>query len=257
MNDGLRLRVVGSSPAMPRPGGANSCYLVRSPATTVLLDVGSGAAGKLQLATDYRELDAIVISHMHPDHFFDLVALRHGLKYGEGSSKERMPLWLPPGGAEILSTLSALISEGGRRGFFDDIYLVHEYEPVVPLHVGDLRVRFARTQHYIAAYAMRIECGGKTLTYSADTAPCDAVVELARGADLFLCEAALGLESEHGERGHSSAYEASEMAARAGAARLVLTHYPARCSAEELIDAARTRFNGPIEVADDGTDVTI
>jgi len=242
---------------MPRPGGANSCYLVRADGTAVMLDIGSGAAGKLQCAADYATLDAIVISHMHPDHFFDLVALRHGLKYGERSRSERMPLWLPPGGSEILSTLSALISEGGRRSFFDDAYVVHDYEPAVPLLVGGLRVTFARTQHFISAYAIRVEHGGKTIAYSADSAPCDAVIAHARGADLFLCEAALGLESEVGERGHSNGYEAGEMAARAGARRLVLTHYPAKSSAEELIAAARTRFSGPIEVADDGMELTI
>jgi len=242
---------------MPRPGGANSCYLMRAAGTAVLLDVGSGAAGKLQCAADYAKLDAIVISHMHPDHFFDLVALRHGLKYANAVGRERMPLWLPPGGIEILSTLSTLISEGARRSFFDDAYAIHEYEPAVPLFVGGLRITFARTQHFISAYAIRVEHDGKSVAYSADTAPCDAVIEHARDTDLFLCEAALGLEAEQGGRGHSNAYEAGEMAARAGAKRLVLTHYPAKFSAAELIAAARTRFNGPIEVANDGIEVSL
>ncbi len=242
---------------MPRPGGASSCYLVRAPSTDVLVDLGSGAAGKLQCAAQYSDLDAIVISHMHPDHFFDLVALRHGLKYVEHSNSERMALWLPPGGAEILSTLSTLISEGGRRSFFDDAYLVHEYEPIVPLLVGELRITFARTQHFISAYAVRVEHEGKTLAYSADTAPCDAVVDHVRDADVFLCEAALGLESEQGERGHTNAYEAGEMASRAVVKRLVLTHYPAKCSNQDLIDAAHKRFDGPVDVADDGQEYTI
>ncbi|MBV9233811.1 MAG: MBL fold metallo-hydrolase [Candidatus Eremiobacteraeota bacterium] len=257
MNDSLGLQVVGSSPAMPRPGGANSCYLVRAPGSAVVLDIGSGAAGKLQCAAEYAAVDAILISHMHPDHFFDLVALRHGLKYGERTRTDPMPLWLPPGGIEVLSTLSTLISEGGRRSFFDDAYVIHEYEPAVPLFVGQLRITFARTQHFVSAYAIRVEHNGKTLTYSADTAPCDSVVEHARGADLFLCEAALGLDSEQGERGHCNAYEAGEMASRAGARRLALTHYPARFSPPELVAAAKQRFDRTVELADDGADFSV
>lgn len=256
MNGGLRLHVVGSSPAMPRAGGACSCYLVRSPSAAVLLDLGSGAAGKLQCAADYRTLDAIVISHMHPDHFFDLVALRHGLKYSQAGSA-KMPLWLPPGGSEILSALSALISEGGRRTFFEDTYLIHEYEPVVPLLVGDLRITFARTQHYIAGYAIRVEREGARIVYSADTAPCDAVVELARNADLFLCEAALGLDTEGGERGHSSVEEAGQMAHRAAVNGLVLTHYPAKVSTGDLVDGAHKHFSGSVELAEDGKEFNV
>ncbi len=83
---------------MPRPGSACSSYLVQTENAAVLLDLGSGALGKLQLAIDYARLDAIVISHMHADHFLDLVPLRYGLKYGEPPRAERIPLWLPPGG---------------------------------------------------------------------------------------------------------------------------------------------------------------
>jgi ribonuclease BN (tRNA processing enzyme) len=104
---------------------------------------------------------------------------------------------------------------------------------------------------------MRVESGGASLTYSADTAPCDAVVEHAAGSGLFICEAALGLGSERGERGHSSAEEAGEMAARAGVGRLVLTHYPAEYAPEALVEAAERRFRGPVEAAYDGMEIAV
>jgi ribonuclease BN (tRNA processing enzyme) len=73
--------------------------LLRSKAAAVVLDLGSGALGKLQVAIAPDALGAIVISHMHPDHFFDLVPLRYGLKYGPAKRASRMPLWIPPAAA--------------------------------------------------------------------------------------------------------------------------------------------------------------
>jgi ribonuclease BN (tRNA processing enzyme) len=252
VNDALRLRVVGSSPAMPRPGSACSSYLLQTNAVTVVLDLGSGALAKLQLATDYARLDAIVISHMHPDHFFDLVPLRYGLKYGPALRAQPLPLWLPPNGSARLMELGEYVS-GGRSGrFFNEVYSVREYDPDQSLTIGGVRLCFRRTQHYITAFAIRAECDGATVTYSADTAPCDSVVELARNSSIFLCEAALGLDSEEGERGHSSAEEAGEMARRAGVARLLLTHYGAAYSPDALIGSAKRRFSGPVELAVDG-----
>jgi ribonuclease BN (tRNA processing enzyme) len=256
MKHGFALRVIGSSPAMPRPGGACSSYLVRTRDTEVLFDIGPGAVGKLQLATDYAHLDAIVVSHMHPDHFFDLVPLRYGLKYGPSARTDRLPLWLPPGGCDVLANLANLVGHGAHPDFFDDVLDVREYEPS-SLTIGDMHLSFCRTRHYIAAFAVRAERNGASVTYSADTAPCDAVVELARNTSVFLCEAALGLDCEEGERGHCSAYEAGEMAQRAGVRRLVLTHYSAAYGGDALVEAAKRSYGGPIEIADDGLELDV
>jgi ribonuclease BN (tRNA processing enzyme) len=119
-------------------------------------------------------------------------------------------------------------------------------------------VTFAKTIHYIDAYAVRVERDGASVCYSSDTAPCERVEDLARGCSIFLCEAALGLAVETGPmRGHLSAVEAGEMAQRAGARRLVLTHYGTEFAPGELEDAARSVYHGPCAIADDGTELTI
>ncbi|MGA8099637.1 MAG: MBL fold metallo-hydrolase [Candidatus Cybelea sp.] len=241
---------------MPRPDGACSCYLVQTGRAAVLFDIGSGAASKLRRAIEYGRLDAIVISHMHADHFFDLVPLRYGLKYGETSSPGRLPLWLPPGGRRALEALRGAVSVDAPPDFFESAFAIEEYDPGAGLQVNDVRLRFCRTRHYVEAYAMRAECGDASLTYSADTAPCDGVVELARQASLFLCEAALGLGAEEGERGHSSAEEAGEMARRADAKRLVLTHYPDG-DAGALVDCAKRRFASLVSAAEDGMEIAL
>jgi ribonuclease BN (tRNA processing enzyme) len=242
---------------MPRPGGACSSYLIRTHDAAVLLDLGPGAYGKLQLVIDYPHVDAIVISHMHSDHFFDLVPFRYALKYGRLRRDRRLPLWLPPGGVDALETLRRAVAVDVSVDFFDGVFDVREYDPGRVLHVNDMRLRFAATRHYVEAYAIRAETDATSLTYSADTAPCEAVVELARETSLFLCETALGLHSEKGERGHSSAQEAGAMACEARAGRLVLTHYSAEYSTMALVEAAQREFSGTIEAADDGMEVRI
>lgn len=243
---------------MPRPGGASSAYLVRSETATILLDAGTGAFAKLEQTVDYTHLNAIVISHMHSDHFFDLVPFRYTLKYGHLPFDRRLPLRLPPGGRERLDALRRAVSIDAADDFFDVFFDVREYDPNEPLAVGDTVLHFRRTRHYVEAYAARVECNGASITYSADTAPCEAVVELARGASIFLCEAGFGLEREEAvQRGHCNAEEAGEMAQQAGVALLVLTHYPAVFEPQALIDAAKRRFSGEVVAAQDGLTLAV
>lgn len=242
---------------MPRPGGACSSYLVRANDTAVLLDIGNGSLGKLHLVLEYSRLDAVVVSHMHADHFFDLVPLRQGLKYDSPPQVDRMPLWLPPGGATALDALRKAVTPEAPADFFDEVFSVSEYDPAQPLRVKDLELHFAPTRHYIPGYAIRAEHSGESITYSSDTAPSEDVINLARESRLFLCEAALGLGTENGQRGHSSAPEAGEMANRAGARRLALTHYSASWEPEALVEAAASQFNGPVAIVEDGMELTL
>ena len=254
----MRVRVVGSSASVPRPGRACTCQMIRTREAKVLIDFGSGAFANLREAIDYPDVDAIIITHMHADHFLDLIPLRYGLKYGPLLRDDRMPLWLPPGGEAQLRSLTGVFAREGSTDFLDEVYDVREYDPKSELRVGNITLSFAKTIHYIDAYAVRAERDGASVVYSSDTAPCEAVEKLARGCSLFLCEAALGLASEDGpERGHLSAVEAGQMAQNAGARRLVLTHYGSEYAPEELADAARTVYHGPTAAADDGTELAV
>lgn len=200
---------------------------------------------------DYDRLGAVVISHMHADHFIDLIPLRYALRYGPRRRAEKLPVHLPPGGLGMLRRLcSAFADEGGE--FLSDVFDLHEYDPSQPLKIEGASLRFAHTAHYIPAFAVRWDRSGASATYSADTAPDDAVVALARDTDVFLCEATLRSgEVEPGARGHSSAADAAAMARRAGAHRLILTHYGEESTSRDLDEAAREIFDGPIIVADD------
>ncbi len=194
---------------------------------------------------------------MHADHFIDLIPLRYALRYGSRRRAAKVSVYLPPGGLAMLRALVATFAhEGGD--FLGDVYELHEYDPSQPLSFGGATLRFTPTAHYIPAFAARWERDGASVVYSADTAPDRRVVELARGCDVFLCEATLRSgETEPGGRGHCTAAEAAEMAQAAGVRRLVLTHYGEESTATDLELAARGIFAGEIVVADDHHTLTL
>lgn len=236
---------------MPRPARASSCYLVRDGDTAVVLDIGSGAFAKLRTAIEYTAVDAIVVTHMHADHFIDVIPYRYGLTYGPLEPRRRPRLVLPPGGEATLRELCRAFDPEGRGDFLDGAYDVGEYDPAGVLEIGCMQLTFAPARHFIDSYAIRVRAGKSALAYSGDTAPCDEVVGCARDSDVFLCESTLGVGTETGDRGHCSAGEAGEMARRAGAARLALTHYGSQESPQAMAGAARAAFGGDVVVVDD------
>ncbi len=243
---------MGSSSSIPRPDRACSSYLVEDDETSLVLDLGSGAFANLRRHVDYNRLDAIVISHMHADHFIDLIPLRYALCYGVFRRKRKLPLYLPPDGERMLHQLVGAFADEGGGDFITEVFDVRTYDPMLPLRIGGGLLHFALTSHYIPAYAMRYARNGCSLTYSSDTAPDDRIIELARETDLFVCESTLLADDvERGMRGHSSGREAGEMARAAGVRRLALTHYAECATARDLDESARVAFDGEILVVDD------
>ncbi len=252
------MTVAGSSSSIPRIGKACSAYLIEDGGFRFSLDFGTGAFANMRRYADYHELDAVVISHMHADHFLDLIPLRYAIRYGPQRRLRPLPLWVPPGGEAMLRTMTSAFASEGDDDFLDSAFAVREFDPAKGLALGPGSLRFAVTTHFIDAYAVRYQRNGASITYSADTAPDARVVELARETSLFLCEATLlAGASEGGLRGHSSAAEAAQMAAHAGCHTLALTHYGENATPADLDESARPLFSGAIIVADDHTVITI
>jgi ribonuclease BN (tRNA processing enzyme) len=250
--------VAGSSCSIPRVDRACSSYLIEDDKLAVAFDFGTGAFANMRRYADYDRLDAIVISHMHADHFLDLIPLRYALRYGSKRRAGRFPLWLPPDGISMFREMTNAFAHEGGGDFLDEVFDVREYDPDAGLVLGAGRVRFASTTHFIPAFAIRYERNGSSVTYSADTAPDPRVIELARGTDLFLCEATLFADDvELGVRGHSSALEAAQMAAAANVRRLALTHYAEGATERDLQGSAKSVYRGDVVVADDHTIFTV
>jgi ribonuclease BN (tRNA processing enzyme) len=256
----LTLTILGAGPAGPNPGGANSGYLLRQgDDASVVMDCGPGTAGRVPLHVPVNRLSGVAISHFHPDHYFDLVALYYMLRFGEKRPADLSPLlpvFVRPGGREFLRGFSRIIAD--KPALFDDVFGVRDYAPGTPTEIGGLSFTFHPVQHYIVSHAMRIRAtSGATLVFSSDVAPCEALVEAARGADVLLCESALldarNDDPDPSKRGHMSAREAGEAARAAGARRLILTHYRSGEEADKHhIQAASKAFGGPVELAKEG-----
>ena len=251
----LALTVLGGSPAWPNPGQAASGYVVESDGTRLLMDCGSGIAAELR-ARDPGPLTAIVISHFHADHWFDLVPLHYAYLFGNWNTRQQPDLHLPPGGRGVLDSVAR--SWGGTVATFDDAYAITEFDPTAPLQIGDLRLSFLATRHYTVCYAIRIESGGRTLVYSADSGPLDGLADFAEGAELFICEASLpNATADDPERGHMTPAEAAVTAVEAGAGRLLLTHVPAESGEERVLSDARAVFPGTVDVAHPGLRIEV
>jgi ribonuclease BN (tRNA processing enzyme) len=239
LSGGLRLTVLGNASAAPHLDSPAAGFLVEWDSTRVLLDVGQGVIRALQDLMDPHELTAVVIGHMHADHYLDLAGLRYLFPWGEPAERP-LPVNLPPGGGARLDALAAAISE--RVGFFNDAYAIREYDPAAPLQVGPLTIRFSRGRHYVPAWAMSIVApDGARIVYTGDTGPSESVVDFAFEADLLLIEAALRLSSfDDEERGHLTAEEAIDMAGRARVRAARIVHYP---------PSRRSELNGLCEEA--------
>jgi ribonuclease BN (tRNA processing enzyme) len=260
----LTLTILGAGPAAPNPGGACSGYLLRQGDSAVLVDCGSGVAGRIAPHVAPELLSGVVISHLHPDHYFDLVPLYYLLRFGNPRPTEfgsRLSVYVPPGGRAFFSRLGELIAD--RPAMLEDVFELCEYAPGREYLVGTLRFTFHQVQHYVLSHAMRIGArDGRTLVFSSDVAPCPQLVEAARGADLFLCESAL-LDRSQDEpdpirRGHMSAAEAGEVADAAGVRRLLLTHYRSSATHDaHHLEAARAAYSGRLDLAREGSTYTL
>jgi ribonuclease BN (tRNA processing enzyme) len=250
----LRLTVLGCSTAAPDPATPTAGFLVEWGATAVLLDVGQGVIRNLQRVLDPHDLAAIVIGHMHADHYLDIVGLRYLYPWGE-PAPDPLPVHLPPGGRARLDALSKAVSE--RDGFFDAAFTAVEYDPDVELTIGELKLRFVRGRHYVPAWGVVIDApDGSRIAYTGDTGPSASVEDGVRGADLLLVESALwSAHHDDEERGHLTPEEAIDLARRAEARSAILVHYaPSR---REIIQALCEAAGTWVRPAVDGLTVTV
>jgi ribonuclease BN (tRNA processing enzyme) len=230
----VQLTVLGSSASYPGPGGACSGYLVQEGKTNLLVDCGTGVLSNLQKAIALEQVNNIVISHFHADHFFDLIPYRYALMH-QACRDVHPVLYLPPGGKKaLLKTVSAF---DRSPDFFSKYFHIEEYAPKAGVSVGKLDIEFAAVKHYIPAYAMSIS-GNKKLVYSADSGLCDELADIAQGADLFLCEATRYGDAD-GEWGHMLASDAVKLAKNAKVKKLILTHFWPDHDYSQELDQAR------------------
>ena len=208
----------------------------------VLLDCGSGVLTLLQNYIDLEQLDAVVLSHYHWDHIADIGCLQYASRVLMDLGKRPEPL--------------DIYGHGEDKHFNHLSYLsyckAHAYDTENGLQLGDLDFTFSRNVHPDPCFSMRIEENAKVLVYIADTEWTDDLVKIAQGADLLLCESSLYDEYIGRIPGHLTSGEAGAVASAGGVKQLVLNHLPHFGDHRLLVDQARKKFNGPVELAESG-----
>jgi ribonuclease BN (tRNA processing enzyme) len=250
----VRLTVVGCAGSFPSPESPASCYLVEADdqdgrTWRVLLDLGSGALGPLQRHAPLAGLDAVLLSHLHPDHFMDICGLYVARHYAPGGpAVPPLPVFGPAGTARRIRE-----AYGGEPAGLDATFDVHPFADGEPVHVGPFAVTPYRVEHPVEAYGLRVEVQAgrrlEVLAYTGDTDTCDALVPLAKGADLLLAEASFQEDRDEARGVHLTGLRAGRVAADAGCRRLMLTHVPVWTDPEVVLAEARSAFPGPVEVA--------
>jgi ribonuclease BN (tRNA processing enzyme) len=246
----IRLTVLGSSGTYPAAGRACSGYLLEAEkggrTVRVWVDTGPGTLSNLLRVAELPSLDAIWVSHLHVDHVGDLLAANYALRYGDFQPPPKPVPVLGP--TDWVSHVRPFLTTGESEPI-DGTFEVHDLRDGETVDLGPLRLEAVATVHSVETYAVRASAGGRTVAYSADSGPCDALGRLADQADLFICEAAWQEWSEGLPPIHLTPQLAGEWAAKARARRLLLTHLrPGSDPAVAAALAAET-YGGPVGVA--------
>ena len=270
-SNSLTLAVLGSAGAYRTHDGSRaSGYLVQHGVTTVVLDLGHGTYAPLAARVGIGalpQISAVAISHLHPDHWVDLAALRHALVHGNkmGNDARRVSVISPSG---LAARLAALLDDrtpeeqaaGAHEALQPFAFSTWRSDAALPplgggrfVSIGDLTMQSARVRHTGESYALRVASGDAPgLTYSGDVSHWEDLAAIVRPGDTLLCEAAGGSAQWREGDTHVTAFGAGKAAASAGAAKLLLTHFGAEVDPTDAVRAAATEFAGEILAVREG-----
>ena len=248
----MELVIVGCSGSASGPDAAASSYLVRHDGFVLALDLGPGAFGALWKLLDPREVDAIGLSHLHPDHCLDLCAFNVAATYSPTAPWRRIPVHGPANTAERMQRADQPHPDDRDEAWNVDFVTWRPSQ-----RIGPFEVTVVRAPHTTEAYSIRLDVPGAALVYSGDTGPHQGLVDLARGADVLLSEAALMHRDDLPLGLHLSGRWAAEHAEAAGVHTLILTHVPPWHDPAAVEAEARPHFSGRLIRARPGLVVAV
>lgn len=241
------ITILGSAGTHTGPGRACSSYLLRADGYRLLVDCGNGSTANLQQLVPFSQMDAVLITHRHADHCVDLIGMFYAMKFHAGGTK-RIPFYAAP---EVSETLAMFLSTDSQMQFADafphtEIHAGERYE------FGPMTVDLFHSIHPAPTVSLRVACEDRIFAYSSDSAGGPDLVECARDADMFLCEATWqGPVDDWPEGIHLTAATAGAIGTQAGVKRLVLTHVLPSVDRMRHLEEAATEFDGDLALADD------
>lgn len=248
----MRLSVIGAAGGYPSPGVATSGYLIDHDETRVWCDIGPGTVVGFPDRLD--TVDAVVISHEHPDHCLDLIALFHALAYPLHPARGPLAVYAP---RPVIDKVRAFVTPD-QTALIDQTFSFHPIEPRSVVDIESIRVTFAEATHPVQTLAMRFTAGDHSIAYTGDTGPAGDWTSIVAEADLFLCEATfVGTREDHPYPYHLNAFEAGRIATASGVGRLVLTHIPIHWDPARSLSEAGAHFDGDLRLAEPGTSFSI
>ncbi|WP_053365500.1 MBL fold metallo-hydrolase [Bacillus sp. FJAT-27245] len=244
----MKLTVIGFWGGYPKKNGASTGYLLEHDGFKLLIDCGSGVLAKLQNVVQPEELDAVILSHYHPDHIADIGVLYHA-RLIQGFLKGKLPALPIYGHTQDEAEFKKLTHDGVTKGI--------AYKPNAGLKLGPFDISFLKTVHPVPCYAMRFEAGGKSVVYTADTAFKEEFIPFSKNADLLLCECNFYANQSGQGAGHMTSTEAGRLAENAGVGELILTHLPHYGNVEQLVDEASKEFRGKVRLAEEFMEIEL
>lgn len=248
----MRLIVLGASAAYARAGGACSGYLIEEGDTKLLLDCGTGVVSNLFKWIDPCELNAMVISHLHPDHFLDIYPLRFYYQFDAIVPNFSLRVFAPSGASEFLNSI---LSDNSKEKF-TDIFRFEDIDDKIKYKFNDFELGFSKAKHCEPTFAVVIN-GTRKLVYSSDTGYYDGLIQLASGADAFICEATLQEAHAGAPVDHLTAKQAATVAKEAGVKKLFLTHIWPGYDKMVSLKEAKEVFDGEIILLGENEDYEI
>ncbi|ESU32549.1 hypothetical protein G3A_10855 [Bacillus sp. 17376] len=244
----MKLTIVGFWGGYPKVNEASTGYLLEHEGFRLMIDFGSGVLAKLQNFVQPEELDALVLSHYHPDHIADIGVLQHArlIQGFLGKKSPQLPIY---GHTHDKQEFAKLTYKNITKGV--------AYDPAKKLNVGPFTISFISAVHPVPCYAMRIEAGGKSLVYIADTSFKEEFIPFASAADLLLSECNFYGNQDGKGAGHMNSCDNGKLAEGAGVKQLVLTHLPHYGEIDQLVSEASKAFHGPITLAREGFEITL
>ena len=233
------LTVLGKYGPYPKAGGACSSYLVRCGDTKILLDAGNGSFANLRRHMDYRELSAVILSHMHSDHMSDLLVMRYAVQVNK---LPPFKLYLPATPDNMYGLLSS-----------DKAFRAETIGDGMEIKLNGAEITFCAMTHSVESYAVKIKYMDKVFVYSGDTSRNSSLAGFAGGCDLLLTDAQFSNSNLPANPPHMSAAQAAAAAKDAGAGKLMLTHMNPEQDEEALLKEAKAVFEDTVVVQENET----